>query len=72
MAAHDNCQDTPEHYRYHVWLPKGRPECTVTLSCVCGAREVVDATRAEGASIVASCRQNGIPVVEGDQVDGVH
>lgn len=72
LDDHHNCPDGPEHMLTHVWLPKGRTECAVTFTCICGARVVLPATRKSGAAIVAACRLNGIPVTESTAAEGVH
>jgi hypothetical protein len=70
LDDHDGCPDSPQRLKYFVWLPQGRPECSVTLSCICGGHVTLPTSRRE--VVVETMRMNGIPVTESDAGEGVH
>ena len=72
LAEHNDCPDGPEHTRLVVWLPNDSEACSVTLTCICGTRVVLPATRTAGRSIVMASRQGGIPVMESHAATSVH
>jgi hypothetical protein len=66
LDAHRGCPDHPNYTRFHVWLPRESAQCTVTVTCICGARTVVEAPPIVGQAIVETCEWNGIPMTQSD------
>ncbi|MGE0704832.1 MAG: hypothetical protein AB7F99_10170 [Vicinamibacterales bacterium] len=61
---HTSCVDRPDRLQIGVWIPRSGDECTVRLSCGCGASVFLEGTRIVAQAVVAACRTNGVPVVE--------
>ncbi len=68
LDAHAGCVDRVE---WLIWLPQGRPEAGVTLTCACGARLDVSRDRAIAAALLVTLRRQGFPVRVIDTAPGV-
>jgi hypothetical protein len=42
------------------------------LTCACGGRASLQASCEEARAVVASCKPNGIPIIERDGTAGIH
>jgi uncharacterized protein YfaT (DUF1175 family) len=68
--AHADCAGM---VRYAVWLPRERPEASVTLTCEgCSARLTIPCDRREAQGVVAAMtKAHGIPITISDDPGGI-
>ena len=59
LDAHTAC---PNRVEWLVWLPPGRSEAAVTLTCACGARLEVTNDRVVASALLVALRAHGVPV----------
>lgn len=57
--AHEAC---PDRVEWLIWSPHGRPEASITLTCLCGARQEFPCGREHAAAVLAVLYGRGFPV----------
>jgi hypothetical protein len=65
MGHHTECsREHGEAATYRVGCTSGTSDCSVTVSCICGASRSLAARRSEARDLVAITQQYDIPVIE--------
>jgi hypothetical protein len=64
IGHHSECADVGESVRYRVALRDASAQCTVTVTCVCGATESFRGREDEGRALGTAARMHDIPTVQ--------
>jgi hypothetical protein len=64
IGHHAECSDSGEKVTYEVALRASSGQCTVTITCVCGARATFGGREDEGRALSTVTRMHNIPTIE--------